>query len=451
MARSARRSVPLQRFLQDGGLALGGRPGVRFARRRAVATSRMTLLRLVRALPEPALNAPAVLGIDEFALRRGRRSGSVIIDLEAHRPVDLLPERTSEAFAAWLTEHGQPNIVCRDRGGEYAIGARQGAPDAIHVADRWHLLKNVGDALERVLGRYPEALRLAAGAGVAAGLPDRWGGTPPWPAPAPASPPRQDARLGRYAEAVALHRHGASVSAISRAVGATRPTVRRWLRAGRFPERARRPRHLHDRSPHAAYLRERWAAGCCNAMEVWRAVRGRGFAGSSVTVRRSVQRGRAYPYQQRATGRPAGAPPRTPAPPSAPPHPPSPRQVRWWLLARTDEVTVEQGAYVERLRAACPAVARAAALPVAFGRLVRERDLAAFAPWLAAMTTSEAPEFRELAARMQRDRAAIEAALTNEWSSGQVEGQVTKIKLVKRQGDGRAKFDLLRKRVLLAS
>ena len=215
--------------------------------------------------------------------------------------------------------------------------------------------------------------------------------------------------------------------------------MRRWLRAGRCPERAPHPRQLHDLAPHAAYLRARWAAGSRNAAQLWRELRARGFAGSAATVRRYLQPWRADPRPHR----PAAAWPR--------PRPPAPRRVRWWLLAPATELTPAQQAYLDRLRAACPAVAQAARLAAEFGRLVRERDLAAFATWLAAATLSGLPEFGELAVGMQRDRAAIEAALTHEWSSGQVEGQVTRLKLVKRQMFGRAKVDLLRKRVLLAS
>ena len=459
--RYARRSVPLQLLLQDIGLTLGGRPGVRFAGRRGITISRMTLLRLVRALPEPAVTAPTVLGVDDFAVARGRRYGSVVVDLEAHRPVDLLPDRTSETLATWLTAHGQPDIICRDRGGDYAAGARRGAPEAVQVADRWHLLKNVGDTLERVLGRHQVGLRQAVpsprATAVDAGL------VPPVPVSEPAPPapepaislpppavpavPPSGARQARYEEAVTLRRQGCSISAISRQVGATRPTVRRWLRADAFPERARRPSQLHDLSPHAAYLRERWTAGCRNAAELWSELRKRGFTGSAVTVRRYLQAWRAYPRQRRPGGQHAAV---TDAPAPAASRPPSPRQVRWWLLTPAADLEPEQQGYLDRLRTACPAVARAEQLAMEFGRLVRQRDPVAFTAWLEAAATSSLPEFREVANGMRRDRAAIEAALTHEWSSGQVEGQVTRIKLLKRQMFGRAKFDLLRKRVLLA-
>jgi transposase len=453
-ARSARRTVPLEAVLRDVALSLGGRPGARFAGRRGTAVSRMTLLRLVRALPEPAVAAPAVLGVDDFALARGRQYGAVVVDLARHRVVDLLPERTAEAFAAWLAAHGQPEIICRDRGGDFATGGRRGAPGAVQVADRWHLLRNVGDALERVLGRHRVALRAvvvdadpAATPSTATGANDARAEPPP-PAAPPAEPPPEPDRSARYAEAVALRAEGWSVSAIGRRIGASRPTVRGWLRAERFPARARRGGMLDDLSPHAAHLRQRWAAGCRDAAELWRELRARGFGGSSVTVRRYVMAWRAYPYQRRTAG--PGPAAGGHAPPPARARPPSPRQVRRWLLTSAAALEPAQRTYLERLVAACPPAAQARDLAVEFGRLLRTRDRPAFGPWLTAAATSGLPEFRELAGGMRRDLPAIEAALTHSWSSGQVEGQVTRIKLVKRQMFGRAGFDLLRRRVLLA-
>jgi transposase len=449
--RYARRSLPLQALFADIGLTIGGRPGARFAARRAAPVSRTTLLRLVRALPEPAAPPPAVLGVDDFALARGRRYGSVLVDLERRRPVDLLPDRTAASVATWLAAHGQPDIVCRDRGGEYASGARQGAPDAVQIADRFHLLQNVGAALERVVGRHGDALRAAVASEPdpppsGRGAETAGAATVPPATAAVAAEQRRAARRARYGRVVALAAQGWSVSAISREVGLTRLTVRKFLRAGAFPDRAPTPRRLHDATPEAAYLRERWAAGHWNAAELWRDLRARGFPGSPGMVRRHVAGWRRAPRRRGRTGPRAAGLPR-----AARPRPPTPRQVRWWLLRPAADLEPDQRAYLERVQAGCPAIGRAQTLATDFGRLVRQRVRPALAAWLAAAAASGLPEFREVAAGMRRDRAAIEAALTHEWSSGQVEGQVTRIKLIKRQTYGRAKFDLLRKRVLLAS
>ena len=231
-ARYARRSVPLEGRLRDIGLTLGGRPGARFAHRSGVAASRMTLLRRVRALPEPAIVVPKVLGVDDFALRRGHHYGTVLTDLERRRIIDVLPDRTAEGLASWLREHGQPQFICRNRGGDYASGARQGAPDAIQIADRFHLARNSGEVLERLLARHPAALR----ATVSADPPTAGTGEEALPV-VPVSPdPRRERRLARYEQVVALHRAGRSLTAIAREVGLCRPTVRKYVNAGGFPE-----------------------------------------------------------------------------------------------------------------------------------------------------------------------------------------------------------------------
>lgn len=219
---------------------LGGEAGARQARATGMPVSGSTLLRLIRRAALPDVGHPVALGVDDWCWKKRQSYGTILVDLESHRPVDLLPDRNSESFAQWLREHPGVRVISRDRGNVYAEGASKGAPDAIQVADRWHLLSNVSDALERVVHRHHRQLRTAAeqvkrAAMDAAGcvqietkssltkLQQQQAG-------------KRDRRKGRYDQVIELHAQGLSSSKIAAKVGVSPETVQRWVRAGGFPE-----------------------------------------------------------------------------------------------------------------------------------------------------------------------------------------------------------------------
>jgi len=448
----ARKTQRLLVVLTQLGFALGGEGGRRLLTILGMPASGATLLRLVRRAVVVPAATPTAIGIDDFALRRGQRYGTLIIDLATHRPVDVLPERSAAAVAAWLRAHPGVATVARDRSGVYADGIRQGAPAATQVADRWHLLKNVGDLLERVVARHGDALRAATQAMSIAEPVSAESVVPgddpaPSAAPAPLRPPPRSAgderQQARFADIQALRHQGQSVSAIARKLGLTRITVRKYLRAAACPVRVRRSRLLGPTSPHVTYLRERWAAGCDNAALLWAELRARGFTGSAGSVRRFLGAWRTPPRHRDRHLRMAGG--RVPTPPIPPP---SPRQVRWWLLREPDHRPTEQQAYLARLLQGCPTLQAASELAREFGRLLRQRDAAALDPWLARAACSGIAEFQRCARSMGQDYAAVAAALHEPFSNGPTEGNVTRLKLLKRQMYGRAKPDLLRQRVL---
>ena len=447
--------------------ALGGKAGARLARHQGIGVSRMTLLRLVHVDPAASAETPRVIGIDDWSRRRGRRYGSIVVDLERHRTIDLLPDRTAETFATWLRAHPGIEVISRDRSGAYADGARQGAPQAIQVADRWHLLANMREAVERVLTREQGSVRAATGVlraspvgdAVAAGHDasdemhvSAGAGGPLVPSPRRTRMQeerhaRRTRRQERYEEVMALHHEGLGQRAIARALGVGRHTIRTFLRTGAFPERRVRTTGATILTPFEPYLRERWDAGCQHVPTLWAELRGRGFTGSARTVRGQVARWRAEPARR-------GPQPKhvlhkrapTPAPPAVRTF--SVRQATWFMLREPAELDVEEQTYLGELLRVCPPAATACCLARAFFALVRAREAAALDGWLVEAVRSDLPEMRGFALGIKRDRAAVDAGLTLEWSNGQTEGFVNKLKTLKRQMFGRAGLALLRERML---
>jgi transposase len=388
IAPSAQRTARLNELLRGLALAFGGEAGARQSERSAMPASGDTLLRRAHAATPSARPTPRVLGIDDFSFRRGQVFGTILTDGESHEVVDLLPDRTADTAAAWLQRHPSVEIVTRDRSADYTRAISTGAPHAVQVADRFHLVKNAGETLERVVQRNHQGLRLAAKAvdqertqqtATAVNEPQRLPEPRAHSQPTTESPahlsPAQQRRLARYQEVTALAAEGLGPKAIAQRVGLTRQTVAIWLRARRFPERLpSAPRRMLI-TPYEPYLRERWQAGEQNSRQLWREIQAQGFRGGCETVRRltvrwRTERGRSGPRSKRQVGKPT---PRCALPAPAT-RPLSPRQARWLLLKPEAELKPEQRLYLEHLGRSCPEVLVAQQLVLAFLQLVRKRE-----------------------------------------------------------------------------
>ncbi|MER7540937.1 ISL3 family transposase [Streptomyces sp. NPDC097704] len=435
--RHARRTDALTAHLTDVALFLGGRPGARLAERMAINTGKDALLRLIRVLSLPPPDLVPHLGVDEFAVRRGQTYATILIDMSAHRPVDVLADRAASTFASWLQNHPEVRIICRNRAGPFRDGAQAGAPQARQVAEAWHLLNNLAQTVEHAIGRHRADLREPLTSH------DRTEDGPPHE-----GPDHGDLDVhGRPRPLVARTRErhqqiherierGDSLRAIARDLHLSRGTVNHFARAADVNElliaATHRPTLIDD---YRAYLHHHWMEGCTNASALTREIQRLGYRGNVNTVRRHLK-----PYLNGAI--PATAPlPRLTV-----------RKVTDWIMPRPERLTDVERKGLDEPCERNPALATTTEYARRLALMVRDRrsEHLALDVWIADVRLDGQHELRTLANGMRRDRAAIQAALTTTYTSGAVEGNVTRIKLLKRQTYGRANFDLLRRRILLS-
>ena len=268
VAPYARKTTRLHEVLELVGFALGGKAGARLIGRLGMEASPTTLLRYIRGAPIASHPAPEVVGVDDFALLRGRRYGTIIVDLDSHRPIELLPDRSAQTLAAWLGEYPSLQVISRDRSTEYERGIEEGAPEAVEVLDRWHLIKNLREAVERVLERNHGALSTVRLPSATENEPSTCEHTPQPRAAKEraAGEAARRKRLRSYKKVKKLHEQGMNMLSICRALGMSREAVRRYVHADSFPERRRPPRQSSMLDPFEPYLGKRWQEGCRNAL-----------------------------------------------------------------------------------------------------------------------------------------------------------------------------------------
>lgn len=443
----AQRTIRLQETLCQLGFALGGQAGARLGKPLHLSGSRDTILRLLRQKEAPEQEPPRVVGIDEWAWKRRRRYGTLLCDLERGSPIDLLPDRSVESVSAWFKSHPSIEVISRDRSSEFAAAASKGAPQAVQVADRWHIGKNLAEALSTLVARCRADKAKASRVKVKRQEPGRE------PAPERAayrSRKEEQARLARKAEREhryervrALHQQGLGAVEIAWQVGMGERTVRAWLAQESYPEPKRRRRRPSLIDHYEVYVLKRWKEGSRNGAQLYRELRTQGYSGSQKALYRYLARLRPVGMAgwKRASGK------EEPSEAHSLERLSSGRSTRLFL-GKPADLSAEEQEELTQIRQESREIETAYQLVQTFMQMLRERTGQDLEQWLTMAEASHLPEFEAFAAGVRQDQAAVLAGLTLAWNNGPTEGHVTRLKLLKRSMYGRAKFDLLRLRVL---
>lgn len=416
--RFGRRTERLEGIVHHIGLALGGRPGQRTAVRLVLPVSRDTLLRVVRRRALPTDGAPRVIGIDDWAWRKGHRYGTVICDLEQRRIIDVLPDRETTTVQAWLAARPSIEIIARDRGGGYGPAGQRGRPEAMQVADRWHLMENCSSAFLGVVRNAMRDIRRIVG----------MGRLDPDVMTAVERNQYEGWRRRSAANAVVMNMVKAEVpiKEIMRRTGQSRQCVRAIARGDQ--SEVFRPR-ASTLDGHLDWLSHEWESGCRSGAELWRRLRARGYAGSLRVVTEWATRRR----RDEATELPRRCP--------------SSRVIAGLLMLVPERLSRADLTLVTLIEAKLPCLGQVRDLVERFHHMIRTGSSEDLDRWIEDASTLLAAFTRGIIA----DRAAVAAAIASPWSNGQTEGQITKLKLVKRQMYGRANLDLLRARLVAAA
>jgi transposase len=438
-----RRTIRLDRRLTILGLKAGGNMGASVAMLMDIPISSSTILRLACNTQEAALETPRVLGIDDWAFKKGHNYGTILVDLEKRQPIELLPDREAETVRKWLVEHPGVEIISRDRGGDYAKGSREGAPDAIQIADRWHLLKNLGDALQRMMNKHNRELRQAAQqtaqpveisgenhqnkaeSGIKNDSTDK------------ENPSKYELK---FLEVKRLQAEGRRIKTIYRITGIHRETIKKYFQYDTYPDPKEAMQATSSVEPYGQHIRERWCEGEHNHLKLLEEIKAMGYAGSLSSVyrftrwlpqdndRQDVQRmvlAKVEVWSSRKAAR---------------------------LLGKhSDSWSVEENKYLKAFFKLCPSAEKARKIALEFQDMMKQKKPELLDSWIEDALESDIENLKRFAQGIRQDYDAVKAALTLEWSNGQVEGQVNRLKTLKRQMYGRAGFKLLRKRILFRS
>lgn len=492
----ARVSNRLLEELKALGLAASAEVNERLTPRLGMNVKAPTLLRYIRTIPPPADTSVRVLGIDDFAMKRGDCYGTILVNIETGKPLNLLPDRTAEAVLPWLKSHQEIEVVSRDRASAYADAVKRALPHATQVADKYHLVQNLREHLQRFLDHKRTCLpeiedsplkavstdgRVLGGAlddqtsamisSVSASSSQAESTDQPQEQVQPELPNAligldaelasltyaerkkkisRDKRYSRYEEVMALHQAGMGQRAIARELQMSRRIVHRFLTSEAFPERAPgsgiRPRGKSKLDPHLAYLRERWSAGVHSSSHLFREIKERGYTGSESLLRRILGEWRTELPPKHRQGQPRK--PRLASKPRK--RRLSSRSAAFLMILPPEQLTVVQRQQVEQICQSSSELRAAYLLSQEFVMLLKERQAETLDEWLKRAKESQVTELLSFVNGIHRDYAAVRAACSLPWSNGVVEGHVNRLKFLKRQMFGRAHLDLLRVKVLHA-
>jgi transposase len=418
VAPRGRRTIRLDDIVHCLAIALGGRPAASLSRRLKLDVSNDTLLRMVRRRGQRSFPPPSIVGIDDWAWRRNHRYGTLICDLERRATIALLPDREPASAAAWLAQQSQICAVARDRGGGYAVAAQRALPHAIQVADRWHLIENASSAFLDAVRKSMRQIRAAIGASLINPSLLTF-----------AEKLQYEGYLLREetnATILSLSKQRVAIKEIVRRTGYSRGLIRKILRGQRSDVFRVRKSSLE---PYLPWLDEQWEAGCRNGAALWRALRERDFRGClGVVSEWNARRKRAEKADPAVLARA-----------------PSARTVARLLTVGRERLSKAETITVAAIESGVAVLVEAREIILEFQSIIRRKALAELEAWLPRARASLVAAF---ANGVSKDRAAIEAAITLPWSNGQTEGQICKLKLVKRQMYGRGNLDLLQARVI---
>jgi transposase len=480
----ARVSNRLLEELKAVGLSASAEVSERLAPKLGMQVKAPTLLRYLRTIKDAPRTDVTVLGIDDFAIKRGDSYGTILINVETGKPLDLLPDRTAEAVMPWLSSHPEIEVVSRDRASAYADAASRVLPHATQVADRYHLIQNLRDHLQQFLDHKRACLPCVEDTllkSPKASLPQKAEPSPDLALGTASDPPpdvissesqeghtsteadlscltyaerkkkiSRDKRCALYEEVMALSREGLGQRAIARELRLSRNTVQKYVSSPAFPERtAGRARHPKQKSKldlYLPYLREQWEAGIHNSSQLFAQIKERGYTGCQSGLRRVLTEWRTELPPKRRQGSPRK--PRISSEKGQ--RRLSSRSASFLMILPPEKLTAKEQQQMEHICQASSDLCAVYLLSQEFVTLLKERQVQALDSWLTRAKACHIPELTSFVNGIRRDYAAVQAACSLPWSNGVTEGNVNRLKFLKRQMFGRAHLDLLRVKVLHA-